>query len=162
MTSLTRMMNAHDGNNNKSTYTNPHKHPFTMTYPSLYEMVHNINSITIITIILYLFVMEPHIPTLCMMMMMMMMMTTNMIVQTMSMHTHIMVTPLIWTIPLSDYNLNRASKLYRNRKERIDTHKKYTQATPQATPKASSQQKHPSKNTHRKKSRFFKVFKSTW
>ena len=34
---------------------------------------------------------------------------------------------------------------YRNRKERIDTHKKYTQATP----KASSQQKHPSKNTHK-------------
>ena len=93
MTSLTRMMNAHDGNKNKSTYTNPHKHPFTMPYPSLYGMAHNINSITIITTVLYLFGMEPNIPTLCMMMMMMMMMmTTNMVVQTMSTH---MATPLI-------------------------------------------------------------------
>ena len=60
--------------------------PLSQKHPSLYGMAHSINSITDITTVQFLLVMEPHIQTLCM--------TTMMIIMVVQMITHT-VTPSI-------------------------------------------------------------------
>ena len=123
----------------KNKNTNPHKHPFTMAYPSLYlyGMAHSINWITTITTVQFLFGMEPHIPILCMTTMMMMIPTTTRMIMTNMVQS--MTTPV-------DSFMNNPSvksqfqKFIQAIQDHDDAMEEYTQAMtqdpPQVTPQA--------------------------